>query len=322
MHAAVVLGPGRDPVYAEFPDPVANPGEQVVAVTAAALSPLARARAAGAHYSANHGFPFVAGVDGVGRLADGRRVYVGLARAPYGTIAERTVAPDARCLPLPDDLDDLAAAAIANPGASSWVSLTERARLRPGETVLVNGATGAAGRLAVQIARHLGAGRVVATGRNRAALAEVAALGADATIPLVEDDAAMAAAFEPLFAAGVDVVLDYLWGRSALQLLTAAGRTRGYGAPVRFVQVGSVSGPEIMLPSAVLRSAPIELLGSGLGTIPLDRHFARTAEMLQAAGPAGLRVATRVVPLASVAEGWAHPVPDLRTVFTVDRPSA
>ena len=95
-----------------------------------------------------------------------RRVYFVLPRAPYGSMAEQAVVPSAHCVPLPDELDDVTAAAIANPGMSSWAAYTERARLKAGETVLVNGATGTAGRLAVQIAKYLGARKVIATGRN------------------------------------------------------------------------------------------------------------------------------------------------------------
>jgi NADPH:quinone reductase-like Zn-dependent oxidoreductase len=128
------------------------------------MSQVVKSRASGAHYSSSGKFPFVVGIDGVGRLDDGRRVYFILPRAPYGGMAQQTVAPSAQCLALPDELDDVTAAAIANPGVSSWAAYTERAKLKAGETVLVNGATGAAGRLAVQIAKHLGAKKVIATG--------------------------------------------------------------------------------------------------------------------------------------------------------------
>jgi NADPH:quinone reductase-like Zn-dependent oxidoreductase len=170
------------------PSPDRGQAKTAFGVSAAALSPLVRGRASGAHYSASHQFPFVAGVDGVGRLDDGRRVYFLMPRAPYGAMAEETVVPSTQFAPVPDGLDDVTAAAIANPAMSSWAALAERARLKTGETVLVNGATGAAGQLAVQIARRLGAARVIATGRNTEALRAAAALGADMTIPLVEDD--------------------------------------------------------------------------------------------------------------------------------------
>ena len=145
MKAAIVQAHGQIPVYADFPEPVAADGEVVVEVAAAALSPLVKGRALGAHYSSKGRPPFIAGVDGVGRLSDGRRVYFVLARSPFGAMAERTVVRAGQCLPLPDDLDDVAAAALANPGMSSWAALTERARLQAGETVWVNGANGRVG---------------------------------------------------------------------------------------------------------------------------------------------------------------------------------
>jgi NADPH:quinone reductase-like Zn-dependent oxidoreductase len=156
----------------------------------------------------------VVGIDGVGRLDDGDRVYFVLPRAPHGSMAERTVVASAQCIALPDELDDVTAAAIANPGMSSWAAYTERARLKAGETVLVNGATGTAGRLAVQIAKHLGAKKVIATARNADALEPVRALGADVTIPLGENEAALERCLMAQFSEGVDVVIDYLWARA------------------------------------------------------------------------------------------------------------
>ena len=156
MKAAIVAQAGSLPVYGDFNEPVPSIGESSIAVTAAALSPVVKGRVSGAHYSSLGDFPFVAGIDGVGRLDDGRRVYFILPKAPYGSMAERAAVPALQCVPLPDGLDDVTAAAIANPGLSSWAALKERARLAPGETVLVNGATGTSGRLAVQIAKYLG----------------------------------------------------------------------------------------------------------------------------------------------------------------------
>lgn len=313
MKAAIVRGPGQTPVYGDFAEPVPEAGDTRVAVTAAAISPVVRSRASGQHYSASGRFPFVAGLDGVGRLDDGRRVYFILQRAPYGSMAQRAAVPAAHCLPLPDDLDDVTAAAIANPGMSSWAALTERARLQPGETVLVNGATGMAGRLAVQIARHLGARKVIATGRDADALRAAADLGADVTIPLGADD--LEDRLGEQFAAGVDVVLDYLWGPSAERLL-AAGAKAG-AVPIRFVQIGAISGAEIALPGAVLRASAITLMGSGIGSVPPDRMVAAIGGLLQAAGPAGLRIAATPVPLAEVEQAWLSDDSRRRIVLTV-----
>lgn len=149
MKAAIVREAGRAPVYTEFEEPRPGPGEQLIAVAAAPLTHVTKARASGTHYSASAAFPFVAGLDGVGRRADGGRVYFFMPRAPFGSMAARTAVDASHCVPLPDDIDDVTAAAIAIPAMSSWAALKERARFVAGKSVLINGATGTSGRLAV-----------------------------------------------------------------------------------------------------------------------------------------------------------------------------
>ena len=317
MKAAVVQAAGKSPIYADFAAPVPAPGEHRVTVTAAALSQVVKSRASGAHYSSPGRFPFVVGIDGVGRLDDQTRVYFVLPTAPYGSMAEQTVVPAEQCLPLPDGLDDTTAAAIANPGMSSWAAFKERAKLKAGETVLVNGATGTAGRLAVQIAKYLGARKVIATGRNADTLRSVTALGADVTIPLVENEELFEAELKKQFAAGVDVVIDYLWGKSAERLLIAATKAGAEAMPIRFVQIGSVSGSNITLPSAVLRSSAIELMGSGINSIPRQRLVEAVDGVLQAATPGGFQIATKVAALSDVERVWSTDDGTRRTVFRV-----
>jgi NADPH:quinone reductase-like Zn-dependent oxidoreductase len=322
MKAAIVQGAGQAPVYADIAEPALCAGEHRVLVTAAAVSHVVRSRASGRHYSSSGQFPFVVGIDGVGRLNDGTRVYFVLPKAPYGSMAEEAVVPRAQWLTLPEGLDDVTAAAIANPGMSSWAAYLERAKLKAGETVLVNGATGTAGRLAVQIARHLGAAKVIATGRNAEALKTLTSLGADVTIPLVEDEAALENSFKAHFAEGVDVVIDYLWGKSAERLLIAAAKAAPEAVPIRFVQVGSASGSDITLPAAALRSSAIELMGSGIGSLPLERLIFCIGEVLKATVPCGFKIATRPVPLADVEHAWLWDDSGRRTVFTVDAPNS
>ena len=185
MKAAIVQGAGQSPVYGEFAEPVPSAGESLISVTASAVSHLAKTRASGKHYSSSGQFPFVVGIDGVGRLEGGTRVYFAMPRPPYGSMAERTVVHSARYLPLPEGLDDVTAAAIANPGMSSWAAFKERAKLKAGETVLVN---------------------------------------------------------------------------------------------------------DLMLPAAVLRSSAIKLMGSGLGSVPLDRLVSCAGELLQATVPGGFKI--------------------------------
>ena len=152
--------------------------------------------------------------------------------------------------------------------------------------------------------------------RNPEALAELSSLGADIVIPLIEDAEALEAAFLPLFRDRVDVVLDYLWGTSAERLLIAAAKAGEETVPIRFVQIGSVSARNISLPSAVLRATALQLLGSGTGSVPPARIIHAIGQLLQAAVPAGLRIATRPVPLAQTAEAWAGEG-GARTVFTI-----
>lgn len=312
MKALVVAAAGQAPTHADFPEPVAGAGEALIRVAAAALCPLARVRASGQHYSAGGTYPLVAGVDGTGTPDDGRPVYFMLPRPPYGSMAEVAVVPEAHIVSLPDGLDAVTAAAIANPGMSSWAALTERARFKAGETVLINGATGASGRLAVQIARHMGASRIVATGRNRAILEQ---LGADETIPLDADVPTMQARFKPVFARGIDVVLDYLWGPSAEALLLAGAKAGPASVPIRFVQIGTAGGADINLPGALLRSSALEIMGSGIGSVPMPRLIAAIKAMLQAAAPARLALPHRAVPLAEGAAAWGWGGTE-RLVFT------
>ena len=304
MKAAIVEQPGHAPVFGNFAEPAAAPGMSVIRVTASAISHVTKSRASGAHYSADGGLPPVPGIDGVGVDEAGRRVYFILPEAPFGGMAERCLVDARRCLLLPDALDDVTAAALAIPGMSSWAALVERAQLRAGETVLVNGATGASGRLAIQVAKHLGAKKVIATGRNTAAFDELHALGADVTIALTPDRDALEKAFKAQFRDGVDVVLDYLWGPSAEALIVAGAKAGADAVPIRHVQIGAASGADITLPGAALRSSALQLMGSGIGSIEQRRLLAAIRGVLEAAPAAGFKVATRSMALADVARAW------------------
>jgi NADPH:quinone reductase-like Zn-dependent oxidoreductase len=316
MKAAIVTEMGKPPVYGTFPDPEPAEGTHILAVAAAALTQVSKSRAAGAHYSFKSDGPFVPGVDGTGTLEDGRRVYFLMPEAPFGAMAEKTLVKASLCLELPSDLDDVKAAAIANPGMSSWAALRERAKLAKGETVLVNGATGIAGRLAVQVAKYLGAKKVIATGRNAKVLQALAAFGADVTVDLTSDAVALEEEFKRQFGEGVDVVLDYLWAESAETLLVAAAKFAPESVPVRFVSIGSAAGPKISLPSAVLRSSALELMGSGFTGIPMARLLIAIEELFSAAGPGGFEIPIESVPLSKVGEYWSRPDSSVRTVFT------
>ncbi|MBE7212777.1 MAG: zinc-binding dehydrogenase, partial [Gluconacetobacter diazotrophicus] len=234
----------------------------------------------------------------------------------YGAMAEWSVAPAAQVVMLPDGIGDAEAAALANPAMSSMAALRERARLVPGETVLVNGVTGTSGRLAVRIARRLGAARVIGVGRDPAALEAMRAEGLDAAVRIEPDGAGLKAALREVFASGVDVVVDYLWGTSAARMLASAAAVAG-GRRLRFVQVGAASGAEIALPGSVLRSSGIELMGSGLGSVSVERLVAGIADAFGWAAADGFGVAFEAVPFAEFERGWAREDDKRRTVFVM-----
>ncbi|HEY6291621.1 MAG TPA: zinc-binding alcohol dehydrogenase family protein [Terriglobia bacterium] len=312
MKAAVLHTLGKPPRFEDFPEPVAGENEALVHVRAAALKPVDKQMASGSHYAAPRQLPVVCGVDGVGRLDDGTRVFFGGPRRPYGAMAERTVAPRAWCWPLPDDVDDVTAAALVNPGMSAWLTLSLRAQLAPGQTVLILGATGVTGKLAVQIAKLLGAGRVVAAGRNEQALAALPGLGADATIRLDQPVQDLAEAFAREAGAcgsgknGFDVVIDYLWGPPTEALLSAITRTDWKASSrTRLVQVGESAGPTIVLPAAALRSSGLEIVGAGSGSIPpRDVLMDAYRQLMARASRDELRVETERVPLAEIEDAW------------------
>lgn len=319
MKAAVVHDFNAPPRYDQFPVPRAQAGETLVQVRAAALSQLVKAQASGRHYSSGKQLPLVPGVDGIGLLADGRRVYFAFPRKGQGAMAQTSVVALENCVAVPDSVDDITAAAIANPGMSSWAALIDRAQFVRGEQVLINGATGASGRLAIQIARHLGASRIIATGRNARSIAGLSALGADEVIALDTPTDELKARFQEAFHVhGVNVVLDYLWGPSAETLLdAAAGPASSTAQPrIRYVQIGSMAGNTINFPGSVLRSSGLELMGSGLGSVSNAGLVQAVGGVLNAIGPAGLTIDAHAVPLSEVESAWTEEGPS-RVVFTL-----
>jgi NADPH2:quinone reductase len=307
MKAAVLHALGDPPRYEDFPDPQPGHNEALVHVKAASLKNIDKAMAGGSHYDDRREPPFVCGIDGVGALDDGTRVFCGGCRPPYGMMAEQTVVSRAWCIPVPDDVDDDTAAALPNPALSSWLPLVWRARLTPGETVLILGATGVAGKLAIQIAKHLGAGRVVAAGRNRQVLETLPDLGADATIALDQADQELIAAFER--EAGherFDVVLDYVWGRPTEILLKAltGHDVMAESDTLRLIEIGEMAGPVISLPAAALRSSGIEIYGSGGGGISPAAILDAFPQLWALAASGELRIDTEPVPLAEIEDAW------------------
>jgi NADPH:quinone reductase-like Zn-dependent oxidoreductase len=316
MRAAVVTSFDHPPRYGELPDPVAaGEHEAVVEVLAAGLHPRVRSGASGTHYTSEGGLPMVPGVDAVGRLPEGGLVYFVADDSVAGTMAERAVMDRRRAIELPDGVDAVAVAAAMNPGMSSWVGLRRRAELAPGESVLVLGATGNAGRLAVQIAKHLGAAEVVAAGRDPETLALLPGLGADRVVALGGEDGIEALGEA---AAEVDVVVDYLWGEPAEAAIPAIVRRRAdRSRALRWVQIGAIAGPEIALPSAALRAANLKIMGSGQGSVSTAGIVAELPALAREIDAGTFVVDAEPVPLAEVEAAWTRPVPPGRRLVLV-----
>jgi NADPH:quinone reductase-like Zn-dependent oxidoreductase len=296
MKAAVLREFDAPPEYSDFEEPRASDDEVIVDVEAAGLNHLDLLKASGKHYLTRKMLPRVVGGDGVGRLPDGRRVYFDTIVDPYGSMAERTVVPKGSVLEIADDVDSAVAAALGNTGITAWLALEWRARLKPGETVLILAASGAVGRVAVPVARELGAGRVVAADRPNERLAR---LGADVVVEL-NDGESPVAALKRAAPAGVDVIIDPLWGPPALAAIQAAR----YGA--RHVQIGHVAAPMLTLPALLVRSVDLNLLGFTHTAVPIEIRRAAYRRLTELVTRGGLTVEVEVLPLAEIGAAWAR----------------
>jgi NADPH:quinone reductase-like Zn-dependent oxidoreductase len=297
MKAAIVTDFSQPPRYGEYPDPVARgKDELVVDVLAAGLSPRVRSQADGSHYTSNGELPLVPGIDAVVRDPKGKLRYALLDDTVLGTMAERTVIEQDRSVVLPGKVDPVAIAAAMNPAMSSWVALRRRVDFKRGQRVLILGATGSAGRMAIQVAKRFGAAQVLAAGRDAARLAELPALGADRALTFAE----------LAEAADVDVVIDYVWGEPTAAAMVAIVTARAdRSKPLTWIEIGSVAGPTAAIPSAALRSSRLQIVGSGIGSVP-GHDFAKELPKLAEAVSAGaFDVHAKAVPLAQVATAWA-----------------
>jgi NADPH:quinone reductase-like Zn-dependent oxidoreductase len=320
MNAAVLHTFGKPPHFEQFPEPLAKENEAIVHIRAAALKPVDKQMASGSHYAAFRELPVVCGMDGVGCLDDGRRVFFAGPRPPFGSMAQRTVVSPSRCFPIPDNVNDDIAAAVVNPGLSAWGALAWRAQLTAGETVLILGATGVTGKLAIQTAKLLGAGRVVAAGRNEQVLNTLQDLGADTIIRLDKHGQDLTEDFSREAGdTGFDVIIDYLWGPPTEALLAAIARKdlKPASSRVRLVQVGESAGPTISLAGAVLRSSRLEVLGAGSGNAPASPEIWLEAvrQLMSNVASGKLRIDTERVPLREIEDAWQRDQRGRRTVI-------
>lgn len=307
MKAAVIAEPGNAPAYADFAEPAVGEGFELVELVATGIHPIVRSLARGTHYGSAGSYPMIPGVDAVASTADGTLIYTGYVRAPYGTIAERMAVPAGMRFELPDGADPNAIAAGLNPGLASWMPLRARTdevgRLG---TVLILGATGMAGLLAVQNAFAIGADRVVACGRDSEALSVAAGYGATAvqlTASADENASSIRSALGPDAPA---LVLDFVWGavaEAAFSALSRGGLDED-SADIAYVEIGALAGPDAKVPASLLRSRRIRLTGSGAGSGSTAQIMAQLGAYMDLIADGRVEVPVTTYPLSRVAEAW------------------
>lgn len=315
MKAAVVYKKGELPKYAEFPEPIAaNENEVLISVKAVAITNLDKGIVSGQHYSSenDNSNGTVIGSDAIGLLENGTRVY---ARGISGTIAEKALVEKNRMVVLPEEIDDAVAAVMPNAVAGSAMALRFRAGIQPGETVLINGATGFTGQMAIQIAKHYGAKKIIVTGRNEKTLQNLLGLGADEIISLKQDDESFISQLKEIHKnTPIDIVLDYLWGHSAELILSILKGNGNFTPKIRYVSVGSMSGDIIQLSASILRSVDLQLSGSGLGSWTKEEVKLLFSEILPEmfllASKNKIKVNIEKVNLADIEKMWNAEVPD------------
>lgn len=315
MKAAVVYKRGESPKYVEFAEPIPqNENQILLSVKAVAITNLDKGRASGKHYSSEDSNEngFVVGSDAIGLLENGTRVY---ARGLTGTMAEKAIVDKNILVPLPEGLNDTVAASMPNAVAGSAMALKFRAGIKPGETVLINGGAGFTGQMAIQIAKHYGAKRIIVTARNEKTFQKLLDLGADEIISLKEEDETIIKKIkEAHLNTPIDIVLDYLWGNSAELILSALKGNGSFTHKVRYVNIGSMAGDIIQLSAGILRSVDLQLSGSGLGSWTKEELKLLLSEILPEmfllAAQNKIKVAIEEVNLADIEQMWNADVSD------------
>jgi NADPH2:quinone reductase len=297
MRAAVLRARGEPPELGEFPDPEPDGEHPVLDVLVAGLNPIDLTIAAGKVPAREREHPSVPGTEGVGEL-DGRRYYFDTPVPPYGSIAERAPVERESLIELPEDLDPGLAVSLGVAGFAAWLALTWRGELQPGEDVLVLGASGVVGQIAVQAARLLGAGKVVAAARDEASLERARhELGADAVVQL-GGEGDLTEHLREAVGGGYDVVVDPLWGEPAVAALAALNRDG------RLVAVGNSAGETATIPGRDFRNRLGRIVGHT--NFHASRQLKREAYGAMASHAAAGEIAVPVKerPLEEVAAAW------------------
>ena len=289
MRAALVEQISQPPVVGEVAEPQRGEGQALVQVTAAAINPIDVSISLGKFYGGVPAVPYVMGREAVGRVLEGEQLEPGTQVWFQGseTFAEYAVVGEEQAIVLPEGTDHALAAALGIAALTGWLAIEWRAHVRGGERVLVLGATGVVGMVAVQAARILGAAEIVACGRDRAALQHAADAGATKCIQLGEE-----------LGGPYDVIIDPLWGAAAEVALTTAAFSG------RYVQLGQSAGSEATLRSGDIRGKSLAIMGFTLGHVPRDKTEAAYLRLIELASSGDLKIERETLPLDWVGEAW------------------
>ena len=296
MKAAVITGYGDPPEYQDAEPPEAADDTELVEIELAGLNPVDIAIASGKFDSGSPPLPYVTGKEAIGRDGDGRRIWFDEARYPSGSLAEITAINLGSGIEVPEGIASEQAIAFGIAGMAAWLALDWRGGLTEGETVVINGASGSVGQIAIQAARLLGAGRVVGTARSETGREKVAELGADAVVDTGSDS--LADHLKEATGGGADLVLDNLWGPTAGPVIDAMN-PRG-----RLIQVGNSAGPQADLMAGRLRGGLIDIRGHRNFWAPREERVEAFQEMCRHSIDGNLTIDVEVVPLADVADAW------------------
>jgi NADPH2:quinone reductase len=296
--AAIIAAYGEPPVPGEATLPEPGPGQVTVEVELAGLNPVDVAIASGKFDAGAPALPYTPGLEGIGTTADGRRVWFDVPVFPVGSFSERCLIDQARAIELPDGVEAARAIPFGVAGMAAWLGLEWRGQLKPGETVLILGAGGVVGQVAIQAARLLGAGRVVAATRSERGRRRALELEADDAIGTDGDVPELADVFRETTGGGPDLILDGLWGRPAEAALAAVA----YGG--RLVQVGNSAGREANLVAGPLRGGLVSVLGHRNVHAPHQVQAEAFGRMCSFAAEGRLEVEVEVLPLERVGDAW------------------
>jgi len=321
MKAAVIQKFGDIPQYQDFPDPQINKDDLLVEVKAVVIENFDKMVVAGKHFSSQHmfpEFPAIVGHGGIGTLADGTLIAFGGVKPPYGTMAEKAVVPQQfknYMAQVPEGVDAAIAAALPASALTSFLPMKWGVKLQVGETVLINGATGVSGKIAVQIAKMLGAGRIVGSGRDDKGLQIIRQLGADAVIDLKQSDEQIIEAFTEEAGKGYDLVLDFLWGHpTELLLKTLIPKQAGFATHrTRFIQIGQSAGESIALSAETVRTSGLEMTGAG--NIPHEVVPEAVKQVWEWIKENKLTIDIEKVALKDISEAWQRKTEGKRLVI-------